>query len=212
MMSDERFFNQVKATMADYSPEVPAAVYGGMRRKLWWSNFTRLSATRLNIWYVAIALLAGMSGWAYLNNKGTQASLPLQYDNQLNWSVPVSGSTTAVAIGNAQETANVSCASTCSSVKKAQECGPDHGKPGCIGAASVAETHTSTELSYASSGNVESQPVIPAADNTDVSIAKDSSPAGMDAVVPTDAKPEQGRKKLKVPVFTNQSDAPAEKK
>ena len=53
-MSENRFFQQVNATIADYSPVVPESVYAGMRKKLWWSNFTRLSVTRFNIWYLAI--------------------------------------------------------------------------------------------------------------------------------------------------------------
>jgi hypothetical protein len=55
-MSEDRFFNQVRSVMSDYRPEVPEAAYSGMRRKLWWSNFTRLSATRFNVWYAALLL------------------------------------------------------------------------------------------------------------------------------------------------------------
>jgi len=58
-MSEDRFFQQVNAAMSDYSPEVPASVYAGMRKKLWWSNFTRLSATRFNVWYAALILTGG---------------------------------------------------------------------------------------------------------------------------------------------------------
>lgn len=60
-MSEDRFFQHVRSTMADYRPEVPEAVYSSVRKKLWWSNFTRLSATRFNVWYVAI-LLTGSVG------------------------------------------------------------------------------------------------------------------------------------------------------
>ena len=49
-MSEDRFFQHVRSTMADYRPEVPEAVYSSVRKKLWWSNFTRLSATRFNVW------------------------------------------------------------------------------------------------------------------------------------------------------------------
>ena len=59
-MSEDRFFQQVNAAMSDYSPEVPASVYAGMRKKLWWSNFTRLSATRFNVWYAALILTGGL--------------------------------------------------------------------------------------------------------------------------------------------------------
>jgi hypothetical protein len=60
-MSEDRFFQHVRSTMADYRPEVPEAVYSSVRKKLWWSNFTRLSATRFNVWYLAI-LLTGSVG------------------------------------------------------------------------------------------------------------------------------------------------------
>lgn len=54
-MSEDRFFQQVKSVMSDYSPEVPGHVYQGVRKKMWWSNFMRFDAIRLNIWYIALA-------------------------------------------------------------------------------------------------------------------------------------------------------------
>jgi cytoskeletal protein RodZ len=73
-MSEDRFFQQVNAAMTDYSPEVPASVYTGMRKKLWWSNFTRLSATRFNVWYAALILTGGLAWFAAGNAK--TSSLP----------------------------------------------------------------------------------------------------------------------------------------
>lgn len=58
-MSEDRFFNQVRETLHDYAPEVPQSVYGAMRRKLWWSNFTKLSVTRFNVWYAILIMAAG---------------------------------------------------------------------------------------------------------------------------------------------------------
>jgi len=58
-MSEDRFFQNIRSAMVEYSPEVPHAVYTGMRKKLWWSNFTRISATRFNIWYAALILISG---------------------------------------------------------------------------------------------------------------------------------------------------------
>ena len=66
-MSEDRFFQQVNATMADYRPEVPESVYTGMRRKLWWSNFTRLSVTRFNVWYLTILLVGASIGLSYMS-------------------------------------------------------------------------------------------------------------------------------------------------
>ena len=55
-MSEDRFFQQVKSVMSDYRPEVPGHVYEGARKKMWWSNFMRFDATRLNIWYIALTV------------------------------------------------------------------------------------------------------------------------------------------------------------
>jgi len=69
-MSEDRFFQQVNAAMTDYRPEVPASVYAGMRKKLWWSNFTRLSATRFNVWYAALLVTGGLV-WFAAHNANT---------------------------------------------------------------------------------------------------------------------------------------------
>ncbi len=69
-MSEDRFFQQVNAAMTDYRPEVPASVYAGMRKKLWWSNFTRLSATRFNVWYAALLVTGGIV-WFAADNANT---------------------------------------------------------------------------------------------------------------------------------------------
>ena len=58
-MSEDRFFNQVRETLHDYAPEVPQGIYGAMRKKLWWSNFTKLSATRFNMWYAVLIVGLG---------------------------------------------------------------------------------------------------------------------------------------------------------
>ena len=72
-MSEDRFFQQVNAAMTDYSPEVPATVYAGMRKKLWWSNFTRLNATRFNVWYAALILTGGLVWFAAGKNQAGSA-------------------------------------------------------------------------------------------------------------------------------------------
>jgi hypothetical protein len=55
-MSEDRFFQQVKSVMSDYRPEVPGHVYEGARKKMWWSNFMRFDASRLNVWYIALTV------------------------------------------------------------------------------------------------------------------------------------------------------------
>jgi hypothetical protein len=76
-MSEDRFFKQVNATMTDFRPEVPEAVYVGMRKKLWWSNFTRLSATRFNIWYVAVLFLTAGVVFSRLYSENEVAVSPV---------------------------------------------------------------------------------------------------------------------------------------
>lgn len=66
-MSEEKFFSQVKSSLEFYSPEAPEAVYSGMRRKLWWSGFTKLSATRFNMWYLILLVGLGSGALAYSN-------------------------------------------------------------------------------------------------------------------------------------------------
>ena len=53
-MSEDRFFQNIRSTMVEFRPEVPQSVYSGMRKKLWWSNFTKISATRFNLWYAVL--------------------------------------------------------------------------------------------------------------------------------------------------------------
>jgi hypothetical protein len=70
-MSEDRFFQQVKSVMSDYQPEVPGHVYQGVRKKMWWSNFMRFDLTRLNIWYISLAI--GVTT-AIVMNTGEQPS------------------------------------------------------------------------------------------------------------------------------------------
>lgn len=63
MRSEDQLFDKVRASLHDYAPEVPASVYSGMRRKLWWSNFMRFQAHRLNVWYVVLLVGAGATAW-----------------------------------------------------------------------------------------------------------------------------------------------------
>jgi hypothetical protein len=59
-MTEERFFNEVHNRMEGFAPQVPSSVYVGMRRKLWWSNFSRFRAAHLNVWYVALVPAAAL--------------------------------------------------------------------------------------------------------------------------------------------------------
>jgi hypothetical protein len=65
-MSEDRFYSNVRSVMTDYTPEVPSSVYAGVRKKMWWSDFTRLSATRFNLWYLLLVLggVGVFMGWS----------------------------------------------------------------------------------------------------------------------------------------------------
>jgi hypothetical protein len=56
-MSDEKLFSMMRESLMDYQPQVPQAVYAGMRRKLLWSSFMRFNATSLNAWYVGAVII-----------------------------------------------------------------------------------------------------------------------------------------------------------
>lgn len=73
-MSDEKFFSQVKNSLEFYAPEAPQEVYLGMRRKLWWSGFTKLSATRFNMWYLILLIGLGSALLVYQNTCSASAS------------------------------------------------------------------------------------------------------------------------------------------
>jgi hypothetical protein len=64
MMSEEKFFQKVQSELSGYSPEVPAHVYAGMRRKYGWAKFTTWNATKWNVWYL-VMLLGISTGIAY---------------------------------------------------------------------------------------------------------------------------------------------------
>jgi len=71
-MSENRFFQNIRSVMVEYRPEAPQSVYAGMRRKLWWSNFTKISITRFNVWY-AVLMVSSIALWF---NYTRQESLP----------------------------------------------------------------------------------------------------------------------------------------
>jgi hypothetical protein len=91
MTSEEKFFRHVKETMSGYAPEVPAAVYGRMRRKLWLSRFLTFDASRLNIWYLLLA--AGITGgvMSYCSGDGLQADRGVSRSVELKYTVRSSG-------------------------------------------------------------------------------------------------------------------------
>jgi hypothetical protein len=213
MMSDERFFNQVKATMVAYSPEVPAAVYGGMRRKLWWSNFTRFSASRLNVWYLALAVGAGTVAATHFYNSESVAAKPGQFKIQQEWSPIASGN-----VGSAETTSTAvsTCTASCGSMKS-KAC------------SASAQTSAAITSKVDASQNVESTSGIDSATDAssqtaagDQNIAQKTDEATqpdvleMNDVVTSQDTPAEGksskRKTLPVSVYKDKDAQAAEKK
>jgi hypothetical protein len=82
-MSEEKFFLQVKSTMEHYAPEVPAAVYAGMRRKLWISQFMRWNASRLNAWYLLLFVSVGTTVAVLSANDSAQGNKAASYNSTI---------------------------------------------------------------------------------------------------------------------------------
>jgi len=85
-MSDDIFFNKVRSTMANYSPDVPGSVYSGMRRKLWLSHFVRLDMTRFNVWYILLIGGLAAGSMATMSNASSEAFKATTYRVELNGS------------------------------------------------------------------------------------------------------------------------------
>jgi hypothetical protein len=79
-MSEERFFNSVRESLVNYSPEAPQHVYQSMRKRLWWSNFVKLDMSRLNLWYLLLGIGVATSAVFYNmdENKEQVASIQIE--------------------------------------------------------------------------------------------------------------------------------------
>ncbi|MFM7814644.1 MAG: hypothetical protein ACKO66_09020 [Flavobacteriales bacterium] len=82
MMSKDFLSQRVKSALHDFQPEVPAAVYSKMRRKLWLNGFLRWNPASLNVWYVTI-LLSGSLVWAAMPKTSVDGAIaePQALDN-----------------------------------------------------------------------------------------------------------------------------------
>jgi hypothetical protein len=82
-MSEEKFFGNVRETLYTYAPEVPAEVYGRMRRKLWLSQFLQFSAGRLNAWYLLFAGVLTAGGLMMFSGDSAQALRSGAYESDI---------------------------------------------------------------------------------------------------------------------------------
>jgi len=73
-MKQDQMFKEMGDSLRSYSPEVPSHIYGGIRKKLAWSQFLTFSAGSLNIYYVGIAIAAAGWGWMSFQDISTQSS------------------------------------------------------------------------------------------------------------------------------------------
>jgi hypothetical protein len=199
-MSDERFFSQVKATLGDYAPSVPGSVYTGMRRKLWLANFTRLSATRFNMWYALLLISIGSGVAAYHNMDETVAEKSMD--------TPIS---TIVALST--PTISVDGTHGCGVSSTPAECNiavnADHGTGSC--------QRAKTTVVSTSSQSIRTEPQVettmPAINNTSASDESRTGDTGQEVISnETLVKKEEpikstsgGTKGLKVPVWVDSS-------
>jgi hypothetical protein len=59
-------------SFGDFAPEVPASVYAGVKKKMFWSNFMGFNIAQLNIWYVLLATSSiALLGWSNLEQNST---------------------------------------------------------------------------------------------------------------------------------------------
>jgi hypothetical protein len=117
-MSEERFYNQMREQLFDYSPEVPQSVYSGMRRKLWWAGFTSFKAFRFNMWYL-LMMVGGASALTVYGTKDNTESIATKAGTfeSRSWETTLANATAG------GESATTSCCAsheqtgTCGSVK-----------------------------------------------------------------------------------------------
>jgi hypothetical protein len=161
-MSEDRFFQNIRATMVEYSPEVPHSVYTGMRKKLWWSDFTKISATRFNIWYAALIVISG-SLLIGFNSKDASSVLENSPAAQSEISTVVSqeGQTSA-----AQED-QTNAQTNAQTIEKMNE--EASAKPVIKTATSIGDR----EEKPADAANTVAEKVVPSEQNTAIELVKD---------------------------------------
>ncbi len=68
----DQFLEMFRDSFGDFAPEVPASVYAGVKKKMFWSNFMGFNIAQLNIWYVLLATSSiALLGWSNLEQNST---------------------------------------------------------------------------------------------------------------------------------------------
>lgn len=197
-MSEERFFAQVKSTMETFSPEVPQAVYAGMRRRVWWNKFTALDATRFNMWYLLLLVGVGSATAGYhFNGKAVaEKSNNVPQVPALNIAAPVSSAEINTTVEYNESAKTNACSSTVA-------CSKDHGSHTAKSSACAAQG-TSPEVAEINTTEVINSE-IPA--STVVAAAETLTTQEPQAELPkTEPAPKtktKGTHKLTVPTLEN---------
>lgn len=128
----DQFLEMFKESFGDFSPEVPSAVYAGVRKKMFWSNFMGFNMAQLNIWYVLLATSSvALLSWSTLEQE-TMACVASESEYQIiELREPMMASLSTVAVEVAPvSTIQFSPKRTGSGVKSTIACAsiPESGK------------------------------------------------------------------------------------
>jgi len=93
-MNQDQMFKQVGESLRGYSPEVPAHLYGGIRKKLGWSRFLSFSANSLNVYYLGAMLTLGATA-AFMYGGG-ESDMPT-LSQVKNYNEPIQHTRQAIA-------------------------------------------------------------------------------------------------------------------
>lgn len=91
-MSEEKFYQNMREQLVNFSPEVPSSVYGGMRRKYAVSKFFSWNLNAFNVWYLtALMTITGVTAFQMrsFETKADRGMNPLS--NIMEMEVPING-------------------------------------------------------------------------------------------------------------------------
>lgn len=78
---EDKFYSMFKDSLEGYSPEVPAVAYTGLRKRMRYNNFFRLSMTSLNIWLIAGVIGIGTGvGYCYSQSENIASAKSIEFD------------------------------------------------------------------------------------------------------------------------------------
>lgn len=192
-MSEDKFFGQVKSTMEHYAPEVPTAVYAGMRRKLWLSQFLHWNAARLNAWYVL--MLATVGATAIMLTSGGNA--PAQRAGEAQAAPAVATALPVVATEAGTEVVTPQATASAAGITQARS---QRSAAAVVGQQKTTTESVSAEVPAANPTVAKSETTEPA---TEIVVEKASQQVAApveEAKSNTETKP---KKKIRPTIYTN---------